>query len=239
MAENEWEAKIENGLKRLQAQFNALQVSLQRNLRLQTHPSALAIIKSQLGDLLGTANQVLVANGEDCVVKKDDVTLSLPQDIHTAATPTFGGLTLTGFTGVLKATVGVFAGSAAVADLSDYTGWTDYSGTSTIVGFSGFTTKKIYYLKIGKQVFVAFYLDGTSDAVGLTFTVPLASVTAGLDYYESMARGIDNGVALATPCRVQLPAISSTVTISTNLTGTGWTAANQKLVVGQLWYITT
>ena len=236
MAETEWEAKIENGLKRLQAQINALQASLQRNLRAQTHPSALAVIKSQLGDLLGTANQVIVSNGEDCVNKKDDVTLSLPQNIHTAASPTFAGLTITGLTGIIKAVAGVLSGDAAIANLSDYTGWIDYSATSTIVGFSGFTTKTIYYLKIGKQVFVTFYLDGTSDAITLTFTVPTAS-EANVNFYESMARGINNGVALATPCRVQLPASSSTVTISTNLTGTGWTAANQKLVVGQLWYV--
>src|SRR4030065_1047433 len=197
MAENEWEAKIENSLKRLQAQINALQALLQRNLRAQTHPSALAVIKSQLGDLLGTTNQVIVANGADCVNKKDDVTLSLPQDIHTGATPTFGGLTLTGLTGIIKAAAGVLSGGAVVANLSDYTGWTDHSATSTIVGFSGFITKKIYYLKIGKQVFVAFYLDGTSNAATLTFTVPIAS-EANVNFYESMARGIDNGVALAT-----------------------------------------
>lgn len=94
MAENEWEAKIENGLRNLQAQINALQVAAQRNLRSQTHPSALSILKSQLGDLLGTTNQVNVNNGDKCVVKKDNVTLSLPQNIHTGATPTFAGLKL-------------------------------------------------------------------------------------------------------------------------------------------------
>lgn len=238
MAENEWEARIEKEIRGLKGSVNSIQALLQRNLRSITHPSPLGYLKSQLGDLLGTANQVNVENGDDCVVKKDNVTLSLPQDIHTGATPTFAGLTLTGLTGILKAAVGVISGSAAIADLSDYTGWTDYSTTSTIVGFGAFTTKKIYYLKLGKQVFVSFYLDGTSDAVTLTFTLPVAS-GATVDYYESVARGIDNGVALVTPCKVQLPASSSTVTVSTTLTGTGWTAANQKLVVGQLWYVTT
>lgn len=96
MAENEWEARTENSIKKLQAQINALQVALQRVLRIQTHPSALAVIKSQLGDLLGTTNQVIVTNGDDCVNKKDDVTISLPQDIHTGATPEFAGLLLKG-----------------------------------------------------------------------------------------------------------------------------------------------
>ena len=39
------------------------------------------------------------------------VTLSLPQSIATTSTPTFGGLTLTGLSGMLKATAGVISGS--------------------------------------------------------------------------------------------------------------------------------
>lgn len=240
MAENEWEAKIESNIKRLQGQINSLQALLQRVLRAQvTRGKVQAIIDSGLGDLLGTANQVIVANGADCLNKTDNVTLSLPQNIHTGASPTFAGLTLTGFSGVLKATAGVLAGSANVADLGDYTGWTDYSETSTVVGFGAFTTKLIYYLKIGKQVFVAFYIDGTSNAVNFTFTVPVNSAAAGLTYYESMARGMDNGVALGTPCQVQLPANSNIVTVLTNLTGTAWTAANQKVATGEFWYVST
>lgn len=98
MAENEWEAKIENWIKRLQAQINSLQVGAQRSLRAQTHPSALSILNSQLGDLLGTANQVNVTNGDDCVVKKNNVTLGLPQNIHTGATPTFVSAKLSALT---------------------------------------------------------------------------------------------------------------------------------------------
>jgi len=43
--------------------------------------------------LTGTENQVNVANGTGASA---DPTLSLPQDIHTAATPTFAGVTATG-----------------------------------------------------------------------------------------------------------------------------------------------
>jgi len=60
--------------------------------------------------LTGTANQVTVA--------ANTATLSLPQNIHTTATPTFGGLTLTGLTGVLQATAGVVSGSAAHSALA-------------------------------------------------------------------------------------------------------------------------
>jgi hypothetical protein len=57
----------------------------------------------------GTANQVTVTNDGD-----GTCTLSLPQDIHAAATPTFSGLTLTGFTGVLWANAGVVTSDATL-----------------------------------------------------------------------------------------------------------------------------
>ncbi len=44
--------------------------------------------------ITGTTNQVIVTNGNGV---SGNPTLSLPQDIHTGATPTFAGLTLSGF----------------------------------------------------------------------------------------------------------------------------------------------
>ncbi len=50
-----------------------------------------------LSDILGTANQITVTNGTGRVIG-GNVTLSLPQDIHTGASPTFSGLNLSGLT---------------------------------------------------------------------------------------------------------------------------------------------
>lgn len=58
-----------------------------------------------LSTLTGTPNQVNVLNGAG------SITLSAPQDIHSSATPTFGGLTLTGFSGNVIATAGVLSAS--------------------------------------------------------------------------------------------------------------------------------
>lgn len=55
-----------------------------------------------------TANQVIVTDNSD-----GTITLSLPQDYHTGASPTLAGLTITGFNGVLMAT------SGAISALSD------------------------------------------------------------------------------------------------------------------------
>jgi hypothetical protein len=55
--------------------------------------------------LLGTTNQVTVTHNSG------DITLALPQNIHTAATPTFAGLTLTGaMTGTSLALAGALSG---------------------------------------------------------------------------------------------------------------------------------
>lgn len=63
--------------------------------------------------LTGTANQVVVTNGAG------SITLSTPQDIAVASSPEFAGLTLTSFSGVVKAVAGVLSASLIVdADVS-------------------------------------------------------------------------------------------------------------------------
>jgi hypothetical protein len=74
----------------------------------------LASVSNLASWIAGTANQVSIANDGD-----GTVTLSLPQDIHTAATPTFGGLTLGTFAGVIKGTAGVLSGSATMDDVAN------------------------------------------------------------------------------------------------------------------------
>lgn len=64
-------------------------------------------------DILGTTNQVSVANGGNVLWEATDVTLSLPQDIHTGASPTFVGATLSGLSASLL--VGTSADKALVS----------------------------------------------------------------------------------------------------------------------------
>jgi hypothetical protein len=62
-----------------------------------------------LASLTGTANQVTVTDGAG------SITLSLPQDIATASSPTFAGLTLTAFSGAVYASAGVLASEAQLS----------------------------------------------------------------------------------------------------------------------------
>ncbi len=111
--------------------------------------------------------------------------------------------------------------------------WTDYSGTSTIVGWTSYTTKQLNYKKIGTLVFVQMWLDGTSNNIATTFTLPFAAVAAN---FGGPIRIMDNGTyALGI---YTLPGSSSLVTVLPAPTGGTWTASGTKRVLGEFWYVT-
>lgn len=108
--------------------------------------------------------------------------------------------------------------------------WSDYSASSTIVGWSSFTVKEIYTRKIGSLLFVNYRLQGTSNATGATFTLPFA--LDGLTY-SSSAYIIDNGSAQTAPGWVVSTAASATITVSKDMSGAAFTASGTKAVRGQ------
>ena len=61
--------------------------------------------------------------------------------------------------------------------------WTNYFGSSTIVGWDvgTYTTSQLYYKKVGKLVFVQFNIQGTSNSTITSFTVPFASKSGGVN----------------------------------------------------------
>ena len=59
-------------------------------------------------------------------------------------------------------TVEQLAALMKTLDMVTSVAWTDYSATSTIVGWSSYTTKSIFYKKIGKLVFVQFVISGVA-----------------------------------------------------------------------------
>jgi len=74
-------------------------------------------------------------------------------------------------------------------NLLDPTGWIDYSATSTIVGWSSFTSKVLKYRIVGKQVFFIFQIDGISNSTTTTFTLPISAIT----YVANLINSTDNG----------------------------------------------
>jgi len=113
--------------------------------------------------------------------------------------------------------------------------WTDYSATSTIVGWSSFTTKLIYYKKIGNTVLVNVNILGVSNTTGVTLTVPYTSKNTTNQIYFGCSYAIDSGSATTGGVLV-LPANSAVVTGYSTVAGAAWTNSGNKAIHGQFWY---
>lgn len=114
-------------------------------------------------------------------------------------------------------------------------GLVDYSTDSTIVGWSAFTTKQVYYKEFGDVVLVLVNLEGTSNSVLTSFTLPTNAVVA-LAAKQLWCK--DNGLWRAVNGLVSV-SISSNV-FSCYLDGdlTPWTNSGQKTIQGQFFYRT-
>ena len=125
--------------------------------------------------------------------------------------------------------------AAAIKSLDMVTAvpWTPYHDTSTIVGWTSYTVKEIWYKKIlGKLVFVQFDIGGTSDDTVATFTLPYSQ--QGDVRLITPERTIDDS-AIAIGF-YGLAASGSIVTCHPDMAGSAWTNSGIKYVYGQFWY---
>jgi hypothetical protein len=167
--------------------------------------------------------------------------------LGTSDSPTFAGETLSGLTASLpvftdanKALITKSVADAQTAlQITPVGDWTDYAASSTIVGWSSFTSgrKWIYYKVIGKIVFVWFHLEGTSNSTSVSFTLPFTSA----NLYNTAWGGAlnityDNGVTKTTPGHAQVTYNSNTVNCYVDMANGAWTASGTKIVAGQFFY---
>lgn len=116
-------------------------------------------------------------------------------------------------------------------------GWTDYSGTSTIVGWVTLTSQKIFYKKIGKTVFVSWMLEGTSNSTTTSFTLPFArSTDTGFSIYGSIPAE-DNGAVISSAVS-HLASGASLIDFFKDITSAAWTSSGGKRIYGQMFYQT-
>lgn len=111
----------------------------------------------------------------------------------------------------------------------------DYSGSSTVVGWTSFTTKQIYYKKIGKFVFVTYRLIGTSNSTTTSFSLPYSN-NSSIVLNATVAQAIDNTSSNQAGALLQIPLSSSTATLFMDSGGTTWTGSGTKNVAGQFFY---
>lgn len=112
------------------------------------------------------------------------------------------------------------------------TSWIDYSATSTVVGWSSFVDKKIFYKIIDNMCFVFFGIDGISNTTTITFTLPVTN-TSGFLIFANGSYHRNNSLPSVNPPRIQLANASNEVVIFRDLLGSAWTASSSKTVTGQ------
>lgn len=115
----------------------------------------------------------------------------------------------------------------------------DYSTVSTIVGWTSFTTKRLSYFLTGRKLDIQWYISGTSNATGVTFTVPYTSTSVGVPGGPgngSAGISVDNGALLTSPSSVSIGDASAIVTIAISYSGSasGWTNSGTKTTAGNL-----
>lgn len=78
-----------------------------------SNSGSLSATTAYVMSIVGTTNQISATSSTGAI------TLSLPQDIHTGASPTFAGATIGSLNGVVKASSGTLSGSATTSDLTE------------------------------------------------------------------------------------------------------------------------
>lgn len=106
--------------------------------------------------------------------------------------------------------------------------WTDYSSTSTVVGWSSTTTKIIKYIQIGSNLLlVEVSITGTSNSTSTTITIPSNAVNDT----NQWNRVTNNGTNAAG--RATITGGSNVVTFYTTFSSGTWTASGTKTIYGQ------
>lgn len=181
-----------------------------------TGPTGLGFAPSATGQLFYSNTASTVANLNDTV---------------TGYVIKSGGLNQFPFWGKVDLTADV-SGVLPAANGGDGA-WVDYASTSTVTGWSSFTTKIILYKLSYKTIHVIFYLGGTSNSSAATFTLPTASSS---NCYVSLTYiAVNNGTSVS-GCRYELPSSSSTVTCDPTNGGSTWASSGTKVVRGEFFY---
>jgi hypothetical protein len=138
--------------------------------------------------------------------------------------------------GTTAAQVGAYTQAQVDSELRlkmDKTAWIDISTTSTIVGFSMFAQRFIFYKIIDNYIFIDFYIEGASNSPSFTFTSPFNN-TSGASKFGSCGYNVNGGSPILNPARIIISNNSNIVNISLNFAGVVYTATGTKGCAGQI-----
>lgn len=125
------------------------------------------------------------------------------------------------------------ATQTALNDKIDKTSWINISTTSTIIGFSSFSQRFIFYKIIDNYIFIDFYLEGTSNSTSFTFTSPFNN-NSGASKFGSCGYNVNAGSVAVNPARLLISNNSNLVNITLNFTGAAYSATGTKGCAGQI-----
>ena len=114
------------------------------------------------------------------------------------------------------------------------TSWIDYSATSTIVGWSSFTTKDIQIIPITNNVGLCTYeISGVSNSATKSFTLDRNVLQKVLQTDVTI---VNNSGNLTSGGRMLLNSGSSVCDFKINALGTSFTSSNTASVLGQFYF---
>lgn len=149
--------------------------------------------------------------------------------------------------GTLDVNTGLDMNSSAISNATTIqssgdiytTAFTDYTSSSTIVGWSGTPSGKVQYKLIGKLCFVKVYINGTSNSTEVYFTLPVVPNVIGAGAYEVIGSifGVDDNVGGVVS--VYYESAHFRCCYGTTLVPTTWTNTGDKAIGGTFVFETT
>ena len=141
---------------------------------------------------------------------------------------------ISGSTGVNKIQDGIITDADLSSSSELNTVWTDHTSSSTITGWSSFTTNRkwIFIKVIGHTLHCAYHLEGTANATSRSFTLPnTLDHFAVVDYSNWNAYCYNNGSTDTTPGLCRVSAGTNTVNVYRGLGGS-WTGSGSSIIAG-------
>ncbi len=115
-------------------------------------------------------------------------------------------------------------------DKSDFEDWTDFSGTSTIVGWTTPTISYLRYTRTGKVLTIRGRITGTSNSFSTSFTIPFTLANLGVSQSDLSGQFTNNSIASPTPSMFVGADNSNVVSVFRDGTALSWTNSGTKTI---------
>lgn len=113
--------------------------------------------------------------------------------------------------------------------------WVDYSSISTVVGWSSFTSKYIFYKIEGDTLFWNVLIEGTSDSTSASFTLP-STLAVGFPTVQTLSKIRNSGTISVDAGLCAIATSSDVMNLFRNITASAWTNSGGKSVYAQGFY---